>query len=239
MAVVGLCQAAVAVLIGPVIDRILSPAPSTEPIALFTIPVVGAAVYLDDLLPASLGDIWTLVAVALAGVFAVKGICDFTANYLVNHAGFSGVRDMRNDVYNVVLNQSPAFFQSKNTGTLIASLVSDIEKVQSAFSHFLADLMRQFFTAAALLFLLVQRDWRLSAASLIVLPLVLLPTARIGKRLRAPRRGVRRTASPNWSRSCMRRFRGTAWSRLLPWSGSRSAASSNSPKNCSARTCGT
>ncbi len=188
MAVVGLCQAAVAVLIGPVIDHILSPAPAPEPIALFTIPVVGTAVYLDDLLPASLGDVWTLVAVALAGVFAVKGICDFTANYLVNHAGFSGVRDMRNDVYNVVLNQSPAFFQSKNTGTLIASLVSDIEKVQSAFSHFLADLMRQFFTAAALLFLLVQRDWRLSAASLIVLPLVLLPTARIGKRLRATAR---------------------------------------------------
>ena len=188
MAVVGLCQAAVVVLIGPVIDRILSPEAASAPVELFTLPLSEKAIYLDDLLPASLGDVWMLVAAALAAVFAVKGVCDFAANYLVNHAGFSGVRDMRNDVYNVVLHQSPAFFQSKNTGTLISSLVSDIEKVQSAFSHFLADLMRQFFTAAALLLVLVQRDWRLSAASLIVLPLVLLPTSRIGKRLRAAAR---------------------------------------------------
>ena len=188
MAVVGLCQAAVVVLIGPVIDRILSTEAASAPVELFTLPLSEKAIYLDDLLPASLGDVWMLVAAALAAVFAVKGVCDFAANYLVNHAGFSGVRDMRNDVYNVVLHQSPAFFQSKNTGTLISSLVSDIERVQSAFSHFLADLMRQFFTAAALLLVLVQRDWRLSAASLIVLPLVLLPTSRIGKRLRAAAR---------------------------------------------------
>ena len=188
MAVVGLCQAAVVVLIGPVIDRILSPEEASAPVELFTLPLSEKAIYLDDLLPASLGDVWMLVAAALAAVFAVKGVCDFAANYLVNYAGFSGVRDMRNDVYNVVLHQSPAFFQSKNTGTLISSLVSDIERVQSAFSHFLADLMRQFFTAAALLLVLVQRDWRLSAASLIVLPLVLLPTSRIGKRLRAAAR---------------------------------------------------
>ena len=188
MAVVGLCQAAVVVLIGPVIDRILNPVASQDPVELITIPVTGTAIYLDDLLPASLGDVWALVAVALLVVFVVKGLCDFTANYLVNYAGFSGVRDMRNDVYSVILNQSPAFFQTKNTGSLISSLVSDIEKVQSAFSHFLADLMRQFFTASALLFLLVQRDWKLAAASLIVLPLVLLPTSRIGKRLRVATR---------------------------------------------------
>lgn len=188
MAVVGLCQAAVVVLIGPVIDRILNPVASQDPIELIIVPVTGTAIYLDDLLPASLGDVWALVAVALLVVFVVKGLCDFTANYLVNYAGFSGVRDMRNDVYSVILNQSPAFFQTKNTGSLISSLVSDIEKVQSAFSHFLADLMRQFFTASALLFLLVQRDWRLAAASLVVLPLVLLPTSRIGKRLRVATR---------------------------------------------------
>ena len=188
MAVVGLCQAAVVVLIGPVIDRILSPDASQDPVELITIPITGTPIHLDDLLPVSLGDVWTLVAVALVVVFVVKGLCDFTANYLVNYAGFSGVRDMRNDVYSVILNQSPAFFQTKNTGSLISSLVSDIEKVQSAFSHFLADLMRQFFTASALLFLLVQRDWKLAAASLIVLPLVLLPTSRIGNRLRVATR---------------------------------------------------
>jgi subfamily B ATP-binding cassette protein MsbA len=62
--------------------------------------------------------------------------------------------------------------------------MNDIEKIQVATSHILADLMRQFFTIAALLFVLIEKDWRLALISLTVLPFVLLPTARIGQRIR-------------------------------------------------------
>ena len=90
----------------------------------------------------------------------------------------------RNEMYGVVINQSPAFFQTKHTEELISSLVSDIEKIQSACSHFLADLMRQTFTVVALLFVLLQHDALLTAGCVVVLPLVLLPASRIGRRLR-------------------------------------------------------
>ena len=53
MAVVCLCQAAVVVLIDPVIDRILSPEPVSAPVELFTLPFSEKAIYLADLLPAS------------------------------------------------------------------------------------------------------------------------------------------------------------------------------------------
>ncbi len=188
MALVGLCHGLVAVLIEPVFDRVLSPDAAHEPIRLVEFPFSDHTLVLNDLLPASLGSAWGMIAAAILGVFLLKGFCDFFGNLLVNHAGLAGVRDLRNHVYQVVLNQSPAFFQKIHTGRLISSLVNDIERIQVALSHILADLLRQGFIVIALLWVLFQTDWRLAAVSLTVLPAVLIPTSRIGRRIRVTTR---------------------------------------------------
>ena len=188
MAVVGLSHGLVAVLIEPVFDRVLNPQAAAERVRLLDLPFSDATLYLDDLLPAALDGAWAMVLVAIVSVFIIKGVCDFFGNYLVNYAGLAGVRDLRNDVYQRVLGQSPAFFQSRHTSKLISSLINDIEKIQTALSHILADLLRQGFIAAALLWVLIQTDWRLAAVSLTVLPAVLIPTSRIGRRIRSTTR---------------------------------------------------
>ena len=185
MAVVGASYGLFALLLEPLLDRFLSANPSTAPIELVTIPFTGSTLNLDDLLPVSPGEAFGPFCALFLAVSLLKGLSDFTASYLVNYAGFAAVRDVRNDMYRTVLNQSPAFFQTKHTGELISSLVSDIEKIQSACSHFLADLMRQAFTVVALLFVLLQRDALLTAGCVVVLPLVLFPASRIGRRLRS------------------------------------------------------
>ena len=188
MATVGLCHGLVALLIGPVFDRVLNPQSAEAPVLLYRVPAVDWAIYLDDWVPSVIHNVWTMVAFGILGVFLIKGLCDFFGNYLVNYVGLAGVRDLRGDVYGVVLNQSPAFFQQRHTGRLISSLVADVEKIQVALSHILADALRQTFIAAALLWVLLQTDWALAAASLTVLPFVLLPTSRIGRRIRATTR---------------------------------------------------
>lgn len=190
MAIVGASHGLVAVLIEPVFDRVLDPDADHGPITLFELPFSDNALELGDILPASLDDVWTMIAAAILGVFLIKGICDFFGNYLVNYAGLAGVRDLRNHVYRVVLNQSPAFFQTRHTGKLISSLVNDIERIQVALSHILADLLRQGFIVIALLWVLIQTDWRLALISLTVLPAVLIPTSRIGRRIRSTTRNA-------------------------------------------------
>ncbi|MEX2304142.1 MAG: ABC transporter ATP-binding protein [Bryobacterales bacterium] len=187
MAIVGACHGVVAVLIEPVFDRVLNPQSPEAPVLLYKAPLLGA-VYLDDLLPNEVHNVWTMVAIGILGAFVLKGLCDFFGNFLVNYVGFAAVRDLRNDVYKVVLHQSPAFFQKQHTGRLISSLISDIEKIQIAFSHILADFLRQTFIATALLWVLLQTDWKLAAVSLTVLPFVLLPTSRLGRMIRTTTR---------------------------------------------------
>ncbi|MCC7340547.1 MAG: ABC transporter ATP-binding protein, partial [Bryobacterales bacterium] len=184
MAYVGAAQAMLALLIKPIFDRVLTSGEAMQATPLVTIPGVNYTIYLDQLVPSGISGTWWMVAFAILMVFATKGVCDYAGNYLVNYVGFSAVTDLRQRVFDKVLRQSARFFEQNNTSAMMSAIMLDLEKIQVATSHILADLLRQGFTAVALLFVILQNDWRLSLVSLTVLPGVLIPTARIGRRIR-------------------------------------------------------
>ncbi|HYL76804.1 MAG TPA: ABC transporter transmembrane domain-containing protein [Bryobacteraceae bacterium] len=184
MAIVGACQGFMAVLVGPIFDRVLQPDTADSPVPLFTIPGFHQPVYLQQFIPSAIHNVWTMVAVAILGVFFIKGVCDYFGNYFVNYVGFSAVTDLRQKVFERVLRQDAHFFESHSTGRLMSNIMNDLEKIQVATSHMLADWLRQSFTVIFLLFVVIQKDWRLAMVSLSVLPFVLIPTLRIGRRIR-------------------------------------------------------
>jgi len=77
----------------------------------------------------------------------------------------------------------------------MSSIMSDIDKIQLAVSQMLADFFRQSFTAIAMLCVLFGRDLRLALVAITVLPFVLLPTARLGKRIRRTTRSAQDNAA--------------------------------------------
>ena len=184
MVCVGASQGLMALLIGPVFDRVLNPDSAESPVALFKIPGLDYTIYLNQLVPQSIHNVWTMVAVGILGAFLVKGVCDYFGNYLINFVGLSAVTDLRQKVFERVLRQDSQFFESTSTGKLMSSIMNDIEKIQVATSHILADWLRQSFTVVFLLWVVMQKDWRLAIFSLTVLPFVLVPTARLGRRIR-------------------------------------------------------
>jgi ATP-binding cassette, subfamily B, bacterial MsbA len=189
MAIVGAAQAAIPLLIRPVIDKVLRPDAPDEPVVLFQkVPFLSHPLYLNQFIPFHLHNILNLVAFAIVMAFILKGVCDYAANYLISYSGFSVVTDLRNAVFEKVLRQGAEFFESNSTGRLMSSVMNDIEKIQTATSNMLADLLRQVFTVAALLVVVTQTNWRLALVSLTVLPVVLIPTARIGRRIRSTSR---------------------------------------------------
>jgi len=71
MGCVGAAQAMVALLIGPVFDRVLNPASAEAPVLLITLPVIGKQIYLDHLVPSAIHNVWTMVAYGILLVFLV------------------------------------------------------------------------------------------------------------------------------------------------------------------------
>jgi subfamily B ATP-binding cassette protein MsbA len=182
MAIVGAMTAARTLLIKPVLGRVLRPAADAVSTPIFTI--FGKSLYLEQFFPASIHNVFTIVAISILFVFAMRGICDYLGDYLTSLVGFSAVKDLRNDVFDKVLRHGAAFFENTSTGRLMSSVMSDIDKIQVASSDMLADVLRQIFSVIGLTAVIFGTDWKLALFSIALFPFVLVPTARLGKRIR-------------------------------------------------------
>jgi subfamily B ATP-binding cassette protein MsbA len=195
MAIAGGAHGMMAVLIQPVFDRVLDPATPDAPLPLFNIPFTRTPFYLQQLVPSSIHNVFTMVAMAIVLVFFLKGFADYFGNYMVNYVGVSAVTDIRQTVFEKVLRQDAQFFETQSTGQIMSSVMNDLEKIQVATSSMLADWLRQSFVVVALLYVMLSKDWRLALVSLTVLPIVIVPTMRIGRRIRSTTRKAQDNAA--------------------------------------------
>jgi len=181
---VGVFEAVAALLIGPIFDRVLNPQAPDSTVALITLPYLNKTFYLDTLLPDWIHNVWTVVSIFIIGVITGKALCEYLASYWINFVGYSVIMDLRNQLYERIIHQSMSFFHRHSTGKLMSTLINDIEKIQLAVSEVLADFLRQSFTLLALLFVVFALDWRLALISVSLLPLVMVPASRLGRRIR-------------------------------------------------------
>jgi ATP-binding cassette, subfamily B, bacterial MsbA len=188
LAAVGFLEAFRLVLLKPILDRVLNPSSGSENIVLFTMPQTGEPIYLQRFVPTHFHNAWTIVAYALVASTLLKGIFDYTGTYLVNHAGFGMITNLRNDLYNSVLRRSAAFFQKHTTGTLISTIINDIERVQFAMSSVLAEFLQQFFTFAFTAVLVVILGRELAWVLVLFVPFIIYSAVRIGRRVRSTTR---------------------------------------------------
>lgn len=190
MAVVGAMAALRILLVKPIFDNVLSPEATTNDVLVFHIPHLQRALNLHFLVPSHFHNAWTVVAYALVLSAIVKSVCDYMGTYLVNYAGFGMITDLRNDLYDAVLRRSVAFFQKHTTGTLLSTLINDIEKVQYAMSSVLGDLLQQLFTLIFTAGVVIVVGGKLAWVLLLFVPVVISSARRIGRRVRqTTRRG--------------------------------------------------
>jgi subfamily B ATP-binding cassette protein MsbA len=190
MAAVGLLDAFRLLLIGPIFDRVLNPGSQSREMQLFTVPGSGRPILLQSFVPSHFQNPWTVVAFALVAATVLKGICDYAGTYLVNFGGFGMITDLRNDLYDSILRRSAAFFHKHTTGTLVSTVVNDVERVQYAMSSVLAEFLQQFFTFIFTALVVVALGRRFAWVLLLFVPVIIYSAGKIGRRVRhTTRRG--------------------------------------------------
>ena len=130
-----------------------------------------------------------LVAGIIVVVFLCKGVFTYLTAYLTRWTGLQAVRDLRADLYARIQRQSLTFFSEHSTGHLISRIMGDVGRLQRTVAGDLAEVFRLgaiAFGQAGYLFYL---NWRLAGFCLIVLPLIVAPVARIGRRVKEASRG--------------------------------------------------
>jgi subfamily B ATP-binding cassette protein MsbA len=102
----------------------------------------------------------------------------------VNYAGFGMITDLRNDLYDSVLRRSVAFFQKHPTGTLVSTIVNDIERVQYAMSSVLSEFLQQLFTLIFTAMVVVLIGGKLDWVLVLFVPFIIYSASKIGRQVR-------------------------------------------------------
>jgi len=184
MAAVGALEGFRILLMGPIIDKVLNPGAPSQGLTLFTIPGSHRVVFLQEFIPSHFHNALTVVAVALIGSTLIKGVCDYVGTYLVNHAGYGLITDLRNSLYDRILMRSTAFFARHSTGTLVSTVINDVEKVQVTLTIAFAEFLQQFFTLIFMVAAVILLGHKLSMILLIFVPFVIVSAGKIGLRVR-------------------------------------------------------
>src|SRR5215472_10830340 len=188
MATVGALEAFRLLLLGPIFDKVLNPAAPNRTLTLFNVPGSERVVYLQRFIPSYWHNPLGVVAVALIGATVIKGVCDYLGTYLVNYAGFGLITDVRNKLYDRVLQRSISFFTRHSTGTLVSTVVNDVEKIQLTLTVALAEFLQQFFTLVFLVAVVIVLGHKLAWILLLFIPFVIVSAGRIGLRVRSTTR---------------------------------------------------
>ncbi len=186
LAAVGVLDAMRMALFVPILGVVLRPQISTNALPLFPMAPRGWQLDVHHVVPSFLHihNVLNIVAVALVGSTIVKGLCDYAGTYLVNYAGFGLVTDLRNHLYEVILRRSASFFHRYPTGTILSTLINDVDRVQTAVSQVMGEFLQQFFTFIATVALVIMLGGRLSWALLLFVPVVIASSRRIGRSVR-------------------------------------------------------
>jgi subfamily B ATP-binding cassette protein MsbA len=184
IAFMGAMDGLIAFAIKPALDVVLARHSATQALTLFTIPGTQQVVRLNSFVPRGIHYVWSVFAVALLFITVSKGIAEYFGTILIQYVGLSGMTDLRDHAYRKIVQQPVGFFQHNPVGRVMSAAISDIEQIRSAFSDWLADLVRQIFSLIAFVAVLLIIDWRMALGSAVLIPVVVLPVGKLGRKIR-------------------------------------------------------
>jgi ATP-binding cassette subfamily B protein len=126
---------------------------------------------------------WTAIFIALLAI-ADAGL-GVVSRYYSARIGEGLIFDLRNEVYDHVQSQSIAFFTRAQTGALISRLNNDVIGAQQAFTSTLGGVLGNMISLVIVLITMFILSWQITLASLILVPLFLLPARFMGRRLQS------------------------------------------------------
>ena len=105
--------------------------------------------------------------------------------YLITRLGERVVADIRKAVFDRVISLSPAFYERVMTGEIISRITTDTTLIQSVIGASISIALRNFMIMLGGMAMLVLTSARLSGLILLLIPVVAVPLAVMGRRLRS------------------------------------------------------
>jgi ATP-binding cassette subfamily B protein len=125
------------------------------------------------------------LAALIAGLAVVDAALSLGQRWYSSRIGEGLIFDMRTRVFDHVQRMPLAFFTRTQTGALVSRLNNDVIGAQQAFTSTLSGVVSNVIGLVLTAAVMFSLSWQITALSLVLLPVFVLPARRVGARLQA------------------------------------------------------
>jgi len=136
----------------------------------------------DGVVPGN-SQLVTTLALAVGGIALADAIFSMIGRWFSSRIGEGLIYDLRTQVFRHIQTQSIAFFTRTQTGALISRINSDVIGAQQAFTTTLSGLVSNVLSLILVVGTMLFLSWQITIFSLILLPVFIIPTKWVGRRL--------------------------------------------------------
>lgn len=120
----------------------------------------------------------------LVGLFFIRGLAQYISTTAMNWVGFKVIMDMREAMFNKLLDTPTQFYDRESSGSLLSTFTYNASLVSEATTTALVIIVRDSITIIGLLAFMLYTDWQLSLTFFAIIPLIAIIVKTIARRQR-------------------------------------------------------
>lgn len=133
------------------------------------------------------------VPLLLVGLFILRGLSAFVADYSMHWVGRRVIYDIRGAMFSRLVTLPTSFFDNNASGALIAKVIYDVEQVANAATNALSTLVKDNVSVIGLFSWMVYLNWRLTLLFLVLIPVLAFLVKSMSHRFRRSSRLIQRS----------------------------------------------
>lgn len=131
---------------------------------------------IDKYIIAKDADMLLVMVIALLGALTIEALFQFLNIYITSTIGQSIIKDLRNQVYNHILNFRSKYFDTTPIGMLVTRSISDVEALADVFSQGFIVIAGDVLMLVVFVVTMLYINWQFALIVLTTVPLLLIAT---------------------------------------------------------------
>lgn len=125
-----------------------------------------------------------VVPFIIMGIFIVRGIVSFMANYFMSRVGRDIVKSLRSEIFSHLIKLPKAYYDFSSSGTLLSKIVYNVDQVANACTNAITTAVQAVALIIGLFVVMLVINWRITLLYVVALPIIAYIVRYASKRMR-------------------------------------------------------
>jgi subfamily B ATP-binding cassette protein MsbA len=125
-----------------------------------------------------------MVPFIIMGIFIVRGIVSFVANYFMSQVGRDIVKQLRSEVFSHLTQLPKNYYDFSSSGTLLSKIIYNVDQVANACTNAITTFVQAVALIIGLFVVMLVINWRITLLYVVALPIIAYIVRQASRRMR-------------------------------------------------------